>query len=618
MLYINSFKTIVVSSTDKTKEEIYSKLIKEDGNPDRLELEKKEYTILNEQGREVEFSDIEADDVLSVQESFNKKLVKIYISKAKKSGNFGGVDADAGEILTADGASYQITKGFTTHLASKMALSSDLTYEEKVKEVFNSFSYRDFYTFYIDMFGRLAYTEQMSTWEYGYVIKAGNNGRSSLNDSFVINVYNDKIGVKDLKLAEKLNIFDELGNPAKRFKDDEAVAVINAHCEKYKYNRMIRFKRNTSDEITEIELPLLASVEKTTIVGDRLCLLENLGADDGAFKAFYDHSTFNNRFLTTADTKLVSPPIENIGDDYATVTNSTLRSDVSYNLIPYTTKPMSFTADYVVMPEYEAYVAAEHEAYNFMIVDKVKENYNKELEEKLYVVSGYEFVSWAPVTSNYVTYYVKEKDANTVVNKIHDLKGNEKKLSNGDIIRLTLSKRHKDKSYIERATLYFDADVPDTVYGGKGMLTSISGAKVSEGNPSRVLRNNDTITANNVVPAYETISVYNPLQADAVRLTSVGIGYVYSRNGNRLVFTTQPLRTQPYQSLANGDYYTLAGGSYSPTGNPQFIYRKTGDSVKVEQATIDQIKTYETHGSACSKVLWFAYYDIRFVVYFEE
>ncbi len=193
VIFITDYETLVVSSVDKAKMEIFNKYSYTGALTSFRVHDEDEYIFLKNT-EEISIDDIKAGDVLSVAMSRNasRRCITVYVSDRKVEGILNGRD-DVEMEFDVDGKIYSVSEAFLNYM----------TLESKPAVVGSE------YSFSIDHFGNLAYLEKFA--EEGYVLGL----RMKESDDGYKLVYMDMYGDwHDGILAEKVRLNESLRDSA--------------------------------------------------------------------------------------------------------------------------------------------------------------------------------------------------------------------------------------------------------------------------------------------------------------------------------------------------------------------------------------------------------------------
>ncbi|MGN0178615.1 MAG: hypothetical protein ACI4DY_04125 [Monoglobaceae bacterium] len=161
VVVVKAYQTIVVKSIDRDEKVLNNKYTFK-GSTESIDLEDNDYMdyrIYNGKGEEVDFSYIEVNDILSVMQSKSGEVipVSVYVSRATVGGTVETENGTEPE-LTIGGKLYKMSDSYLKFLDS----------EKKTTKV------GDKCTFYLDYFGKIAYSISILDDSYCMFYKAAN------------------------------------------------------------------------------------------------------------------------------------------------------------------------------------------------------------------------------------------------------------------------------------------------------------------------------------------------------------------------------------------------------------------------------------------------------------
>lgn len=587
LLYINSYKTMVVSNADVTKSIIYSK------TGGSIDVRNKEYAITDKNGQTVKVSEIKENDVITVVESLNKKVYTLYVSDEIVNAVGTGFDTGNKTLLLDDGTEVMLTDTFVEYTAKNMGISKD---ENREYKILQNLSKGNMLALFLDVNGKVAWVEESASFQYGYLVLATDDSRSALQKNIYLKIYIPSEGMKDLKMTEKVTFRDDRGNPDQKIKEEDMVTKLKDFCGGVtNYNRFIAYKTNADGLINEIELPLDVDVNTANMSGHRLFVI-----NDGGTFYNVNSGALSGGVLFSNIKKVVVPSFKNSLDEKEYTTQSYSRimvNDTENSYIAYGTNPQRYSKPEYVVMKWADFQAPTFKSY--MVVSKVLKCYDYDKDESYYKIDGYT----APLTST--TYFVKEEHINNVVEKIKGIDGEEYKLSAGDVINFAVSNKYTDKRYIKTAYLMYDADQPNGNYGETGRLIGSKGDTLSSYNPAIFSTTGDTLDAEgNIVKG--TITQNKTVNVKGINIRAT-VGYVYDKYEGTVTLTTQPLKKDDYMYNSAEDGYRNPAGNYLTEVYPDevgMILVNVSKDGKVNITTAKDYKDFKTYGAECDKVVW--------------
>ena len=234
VVFVSNYQTVVVSSTDARKKAIYNDY-KFDSCIDVLELDD-DYRICKifKGGKEIEFSEINSSDVLSVLESKgeNEKIIKIFVSEhAPLVGKVARENREENTIFL-NGAEHRTTDDLYKHIQNKgLVIAIGKEFE-----------------FSFDYMGNVVYMTTVLDNSYYVFLKTKVDNDY---DSYYMLCMDMNEEWKNIKLSEKVFIDDV------RYLAEDAYEII-----KNLEPELIKLKFNSAGEIKRISLPVASSTYK--------------------------------------------------------------------------------------------------------------------------------------------------------------------------------------------------------------------------------------------------------------------------------------------------------------------------------------------------------------------
>lgn len=176
IVFVKLYDTFIINSKIDSEYKLYNKLSGA-GVESSLVLNPKDRTkkiTIVKDGREIAFSNLMINDVLSVAKSGDGKIIEVLVSsKGTISGMISEVSDDA-SILVINNKEYKVSKSYLTEAQTK--LSNDVSA-----------------TFYLDAFGKIAYATNIGAtnaaeWKYGYLLGLQDGGSTS--EELKVRLYN--------------------------------------------------------------------------------------------------------------------------------------------------------------------------------------------------------------------------------------------------------------------------------------------------------------------------------------------------------------------------------------------------------------------------------------------
>lgn len=219
---ISSFETIVVNTIDEDKLTIYGKYSKKIEMDDDALI-----TVLDEEGRETDFSDIAPDDVLTIKKNASGTKFDIQISQEIIDGEFNGSYTEDGRTYNKIGSTeYKLTKDYEKN-------ASIIERGSKVSA-------------YLDEFGRIAYiSTETSAYTYGFLYRVTENEDEDLFKAEIFTLNGEFV---KYNLDEKIKIDGERPDS-----DERLMTYLKRGNEGYSYYQLMRFTVNARGNINKID-----------------------------------------------------------------------------------------------------------------------------------------------------------------------------------------------------------------------------------------------------------------------------------------------------------------------------------------------------------------------------
>ena len=562
IVFIEDFKTYIASYVDTTREIIYTK-----NNDAPLELEEYYYKITDKYGEKMELSDISENSVLSVAKNLKDDRYIIYVNKESTQDMIVSQDIDERTVTTRLGGTYKFSDYF----------------EEKTGT--DKLEMKALYTFWFDIFGEVAYvvTTADNSWSVGYITKSWHDEDSPTGEEYYVRLYELDNKVTDIKLADKVTIYDENdlgayedeiapsqgGKEKKRiYKEADAYVKINEYCAANSLNAsscngIVRYKVNAAGEVNMLEFPL--DSEKYNVApidSDRLFIIKNCITSE---IRYLNAVAFDGAVGVNDATKFVLvPTVKDTRDaKFSTITKS---SAVSHNerkkLVAYGTNTKTLMADYVVVAQ-DSEVNFSYT--NLMAVTNITKAY--EDEQVMYKIEG---SVRNPNAGGFqpAEFYVSDL---SVVDNATNIEGAKCTVSKGDVI--TYSRSVID-GYMNGIYVLYDAE-NDSI-GTKNIISYTNGTTSLE-------------------PNTDTTFSGSPRRAM--------LGYVYAYEDGNMTVTTQPINQRSYDTTIQADPSTYKTEMYINPKNVVMYMNIKGKDVTTSWAEDVNIKSYQTYGGDCSEVL---------------
>lgn len=236
-----NFRNFVVSGKG-SDQQIFSNKLLGGGNINLDDFE--QVLIYNGQRAECDWSDILAGQVLSVAESNDKKVLYLIITDTTFNGTLESVMSSQTPItIVVNGEEYEIEKTYTDEFNS------------------NKLSPGNVYTFKLDAFGKIAYSEAFTTdgsMTFAYVIDSASTDDAFDDYNLKLKLITQDNAIETLNLAERVKID---GNVCKTGAEKAAAFGKSDVAEKAPVGKLIRISKNKDGEINIIDTPKVGASE---------------------------------------------------------------------------------------------------------------------------------------------------------------------------------------------------------------------------------------------------------------------------------------------------------------------------------------------------------------------
>ncbi len=560
IIFIDEYTTYIVERYDNSTNKLYFR-----DNIEALDLDNKEYVIYDKDGKKLDINEITTGNVVSLNETIDKSFLKILVStyqQTEKVVVYSGATGDEkAYVNTESGGEYEICDNALLN-NKRPALNTT-------------------YKFYFDVFDKVVGWEKISAtydWEIGSLVWL------RYLDELGIEEYGAKIYSSDgtfytYKLHKKVRVIDE-NDTMIVYDSDDAVNAIS-------YTGIIRFKVNSDNRITNIELP--HRYGEKPIIEDRLYyMLDTIDHED---KNDYCASVKNNvanlggAAIVTSRTEVFAVPANKTEyDKYSIKDISAFQNGKYYSVYAYGTDYRTNTAACVCLSGDDVLSTITND-YPETITD-VTRTYDEENDIPVYKVKTIS----AKGEEN--TYYMEETLYNNGVKCIGAGNTNAMKLEIGDIVYLNCSGK-----YIKNAVLIYDTDGVVKDEQGNNLTGAIAGTKLSYFSSSNSL---------STPFACSNYSAGNAGSANAWKLYGGTIrifsGWVLSYEDGYMLITNQnPAYGYDYTKTKADGFITEA----------QIFTQNLAVTVNVgakgksdiAKATATDIKPYDIYGADCSRIV---------------
>lgn len=354
-------------------------------------------------GTEIDVSDLQKWDVLSITVSEDKTLTKAYVSR----------DSVTGTITHVSSNGYRIN-------------SSDTRYK-KASNYPNEISIRDNGTFYLDFEGKIAAvnkvvggTNQATRGNYAYLANVAETGTFETVLRFKLFTQDGETVILDS--GSKIRVNDQYG-----LTPEEASAIIDPSASFTP--QLVTYEKNSSNVLTGIDLATDNSEAQEPNT-------EKFSLDINAKNQTYKSESSKLGYATITDETIVFDIPADAGTDtdkYAVRSKSMFANETEYDALIYDMQE-NFEANAVVVTSSSGTTLAES---SIVVVDEISEAHN-ENEDLVDVLTGYENGEKVELTASETDIFVKNES---------------EKLETGDIIQYNTNARGE----VDRITVLFDS-----------------------------------------------------------------------------------------------------------------------------------------------------------------
>ncbi len=294
VVIVESYITYTVEKLNTDRKTVYDK---HEQKPLSLEADTDRAVTLISEGREADFSDIKAGDILTVAADVltvaggvvsvadSAEAIKVYISRETASGKLEAI-SEATNKLTIDGIEYSLSDGDST----RSKIGTDIT---------NNLGRT--LTFCLDYFGKIADIagETDSNNKYGFVTKCDSNG-AFLTSMGMFNAASSKYEV--LNLAANVNV------DGKRISAEKAVEALktdeNGAVQSATIPQLIAYELDSNGKIRSIDTAKLGADETPESSLTR-------GIPRASYRYHANSKSFGGRFAMGGDSILICVPTVN-------------------------------------------------------------------------------------------------------------------------------------------------------------------------------------------------------------------------------------------------------------------------------------------------------------------
>ncbi len=557
-----------------------------------VDLTEVSYKIYDEDGKSMKYEQIKEGNVVSILESFDKKMVKMLVSKETDTASIKSIVPQTASqrsyVTSEDGGKYYISDYLSTYFGPLTPGAN--------------------YKFYLDVFGSIVYVEKLSgpnDYLTGYLVWI--QSLADMAGDVYVRIFNDGGMVETLGVADTVTVIGE-DDVKRQYSPSELVSNVT-------YQGIMRYKVNKQGQIKEIELPLYYGTRPKTT--DRLyCVLDTMTlAPDPAipndprkyalaanYSMVYSGNNINlgGVSATTNATKVFLVPTDKSQiNDYSIKTPSEIivagseaKSGGKYKV--YSTNHRKYTADYLEFPmtEYSKSV----DGWQVRYAKSIRKTTHPKTEEVVYEIQAIDR------STNTYTYYMAENLYETGVFSVSNQLSTPIQISPGDGFYPTV----EDKTDIVSACVFFDADQICSDSNGNTVEGGVPGITTTEywGSRAQGAHNNG-----NPYGLSTEATAGQSGQANAWRVHSFNaryfVGWVYDYEDGVMTITNQNPANgiDPEKTLEDGAVFqTIIRNNNSTLLVRNELGRKRNEA-EIKGGTTAQIKPYTKYGANCSRVV---------------
>lgn len=490
--------------------------------------------IFNKNHSKLDFSAIKEEDVLTVFEVPSKSMY-VYLNDTVVSGTLEKTrDDKASKYFTISGTEYKVNSAFYDSLIRKISVG-------------------DTATFKLDLYGEIAFlkiTNKNDAFLYGYYCEMAKT--DGIDKTVQMRLFNQNGDIAVYDMADRVKIDGDSNNGAEEIMSslnaslDEAQVIYGTLSGSNAYkNRLIRYKLNTENKISEIDTPYLSEKENDTslsyVGAEKSCDYVQTVTNYGLFGSTMPFNNSTLLFKVPTEAALAANEYERFA---VTELPATLKYPSNVDAIGYRASSEGGFCDVIVAVTADAYGIM---ADDNLMVDEIYTSVNSE-GEVVECITGY-------TGGVEYTYYVSEDVTNAAGENVPLADAG---IARGDIVVLGFD----NNGNVIRYCLFYDADTG--VYDKTG-----TGAEVT-------------------ADSYNTTNFKNAYTAKR-RFT---VGYVKENYGGLL-----------------GISYDKGGAvaeRYYAVPITVTVYDSTCERNQIHMGTIADVIDYESAGNDCSKIVVYA------------
>lgn len=561
VLKIDIYNSGVVAFADVQNEKIYLQNTNE-----IIELADRRYTIEDSEGERIELGTIYGNDTISYSETKDKSIIRIIISTYNFDGKVNSVERYEGKeyIKTFEGGRYKVSE-YAKKYYDKLEIGSRYKYYTNEYEEIVSYS-------------KIADTDE---WKIGAFIRV----YSEDDDTYYLKVYSSEGEFSNLELDEKVKFISE-EDTVNNLDGGRLYEQINT------YSGVIRYKLNSDNLVNCIEMPL--EYGRVPNKNDRLFYLVDTvteGRDDVDnyyTKIIGTSINYGGKALINGNSAIFKIPRDlRQSDEFYVLKSEDITGGENQSFAVFGTDYRSMRAAAVIISN-DALIQKSITNDWYYVVKDVSFVWDEKKNEAVYSVIC------ADMNGVELSYFMKPEVYETQVTCVGAGNTNPIKLSPGDMIYIA-----RENDYISKAICCFDADQKTTDEKENVVIGGIAGTKYTYFDHTTLLGSpfgstpSDRRTVQDKIVSAKDAWVFN---ATMHRLFS---GWVYSFEDNYMLVTNQnPIYGyNPEAKVDNGFVSNLIPFD-------RVIYTEISrKGVMVRKATVQDVKTIQTHGSGCSRVL---------------
>lgn len=490
--------------------------------------------IFNKNHSKIDFSAIKAEDVLTVFEVPGKSMY-VYLNDTVVSGTLEKIKVDeTSKYFVINGIEYKVNSTF---------------YDSLIREI----SVGDTATFKFDLYGEIAFlkiTNKNDEFLYGYY--CGMAKTDGIDKTVRIRLFNQNGEIVVYDIADRVKIDGGAHNGAEEISSalnvslNEAQVIYSTLSGSNAYkNRLIRYKLNTENKISEIDTPYLSEKENDAslsyVSAEKSCDYVQTTTNYGLFGSTMPFNNSTLLFKVPTETALEAGEYDRFA---VTELPSTLKYPSNIDAIGYRASSEGGFCDVIVAVTADMYGVL---ADDNLMVDEIYKSLNSD-GEVVECIKGY-------TGGVEYTYYVSEDVTNSAGESVPL---GDSGIERGDIVVLSFD----NNGNVIRYCLFYDADAGVYDITGTGAV----------------------VTAD----SYNTANFKNAYTAKR-RFT---VGYVKENYGGLLGISY--------------DKGAAVAERYYAVPITVTVYDSTCERKQIYKGTIADVVDYESAGNDCSRIVVYA------------